>query len=83
MPDEPDLMAELDAAEDVMMGRAIPEWWVLLPGAPWGGQTAILGPYNDEGKARAQMTRTRALGGGLVPEPKLLRTVPEDPGHDR
>lgn len=74
LSDEPDLTAELDVAEDIVMGEAAPEWWVLLPGAPWGGQTAILGPYGEV-DARAQFARTARFSG---PKPKLLRTVEDE-----
>ena len=61
---EPDLTAELDAAE----------WWVLVPAAPRGGHAAVLGPYGSGGEARAQVARTRQYG----LDAKLLRTAEEE-----
>lgn len=73
--EEPYLLAELDEAEEIVMGADAPEWWVLVPGAPWGGQTAALGPYSSEEEAATQVARTRQYG----MEAKLLRTVVNPP----
>lgn len=49
------------------------DWYVIVPGAPWGGKTATFGPYPED-KAREMYAR---LAVPFVPEcpPKLLQVV--------
>jgi hypothetical protein len=60
---QPDIIPDPEAAD----------WYVIVPGSPWGGKTGTFGPY-PEGAARDMYAR---LVKPFVPEcpPKLLRVV--------
>jgi hypothetical protein len=73
---DPDLTAELDAAEDIVTGRAeaiVTEWGVRVP-----YEVPRVAPYgSDEWAARRDVARGKDLGYALV-----RRTVTYGPWED-
>ena len=49
------------------------DWYVIVPGAPWGGKTAAFGPMPEDG-AREMFARFAAPFLSECP-PKLLRVI--------
>ena len=75
---DPDLTAELDAAEDIVMGRAETvetEWGVRWPGRRGGVQDC--GDDEDTARSLAAHRERTGIGGALV-----RRTVTYGPWED-